>query len=91
MPKADLAEQLRALAEADLRTNPAKPKVDAMVQAIQHGKTLEQAAAARGHRREGSRSGTRLSGSANRAVRRRDGAAFVAPIGKAFGPFETPR
>jgi peptidyl-prolyl cis-trans isomerase D len=92
VPKADMVEQLRALAEADIRTQLAKPKVDAMVQAIQHGKTLEQAAAGVGATVEKVPDLARDSQDPRIApFPDAMGAAFVAPIGKAFGPFETPR
>lgn len=92
VPKTDVVEQLRALTESDLRTQMAKPKAEAMVAAIKSGETLEQAAA---------RVGVKVDKIADLTRESQDpriapfpdalGAAFVAPIGKAFGPFETPR
>ena len=92
VPKADVAEQLRALADADLRTRATRPRADALIAAVQAGKTLEQAAAAVGATvdkvpalsREAQ--DPRLSPYPDAM-----GAAFVAPVGKAFGPFETPQ
>jgi peptidyl-prolyl cis-trans isomerase D len=92
MAKTDLVDQLRALAESDIRTQMAKPKADALVAAIQSGKTLEQAAAGVGVTVEKVTDLTRESQDPRIAPYPDAlGAAFVAPIGKAFGPFETPR
>ena len=92
VPKEDVVEQLRALAESDIRTQMAKPRAEAMVAGIKSGKTLEQAAAGVGVPVEKVTDLNRESQDPRIAPYPDAlGAAFVAPIGKAFGPFETPR
>ena len=90
-PKADIMDQLRALAEGEAKVKLAKPKADQIAQALAGGSSLEQAAAAAGVTPAKVAGMTREQGdpslaSSPEAV----GRAFTLPVGRVAGPLETP-
>jgi|KBSSwiStaDraftv2_1062776.scaffolds.fasta_scaffold52775_2 peptidyl-prolyl cis-trans isomerase D len=90
-PKADVAEQLRQLAEAKARTQAARPRADQIANAVSGGMTLEAAAHAAGLAPAVVASMSRIQpdprlASSPEAV----GEVFGAPLGKVVGPLETP-
>jgi len=90
-PRADVVEQLRAIAESETRVLAARPRVDQLMQAVAQGKSLEDAARSVGltaasvppMSRE--QPDPRLAASPE-AV----GAAFSAAAGRILGPIQTP-
>jgi peptidyl-prolyl cis-trans isomerase D len=92
MPKEDVGEQLRTLAETVARTAAAKPRAEQMARLLSSGNTLEQAAKAVGVTVDHAPNVGRDSQDPRIAPYPDAlGAAFVAPIGQTIGPFETPR
>ena len=90
-PKADVMEQLRQLADAQARTQAARPRADQIARAALAGTSLDAAAKAAGLTAVQLTGVSRAQpdprlGMAPEAV----GAAFGAPIGKVVGPVETP-
>jgi parvulin-like peptidyl-prolyl isomerase len=90
-PKADVAEQLRQLAEAKARTQAARPRADQIARAVAAGATLEAAA------QQAGLPATPIAGMSKaqpdprfQASPEAVGAAFGVPIGKVVGPMETP-
>lgn len=90
-PKEDVTEQLRAVAQAEARVAAARPRAEALMQALGRGQSLENAAAAVGVQAVKltslSRESTdpRIAGFPDAL-----GAAFVTPVGKVAGPIATP-
>jgi len=89
--KADMAEQLRPLAEAETRLAAARPRAEGVAKAVAAGKTLEQAAAAAGlttfhiDLMTRKQPDPRLASSPE-AV----GALFATPLGRVVGPVNMP-
>jgi len=90
-PKADIMDQLRALAEGEARVTAARPRADRIGQALAQGRSLEEASGAVGITATKVAGMTRDGGDPSLAASPDAiGRAFATPIGKVAGPVETP-
>ncbi len=89
MPKEQLGEPLRQLAELDARVKLAKPKADRIAQALAQGRSLEDAAAATGLEAVVARDMMRARLDPSLATApEAAGVAFGAPVGRVMGPIQ---
>lgn len=90
-PKADVMDQLKALAAGDARVALARPRAQQIAQAVSQGQSLEQAAGAAGL------TPAKVASMSREAIDQRlamspeaAGGAFATPVGRVLGPVESP-